>query len=69
MSIEGGCWYVGANNFGKNRVKRRWYIQVELWWSCRVTQIKLPVSGGSCSGLHIGPLHICWGGWRALNWN
>ncbi len=69
MSIEGGRWYVGASNFDKNRVKRRWYVHVTLrrgdtWFS----YIKMPVSGGHCTGLHIGPVHICWGGWRAINW-
>lgn len=61
---------VSLDNWDTPKVRRRWYFEVTLWrgdtW---FSYIKLPVSGGSCTGLHIGPVHICWGGWRAINWN
>lgn len=60
---------VSLDNFDATKVRRRWYFEVTLWrgytW---FSYSKLPVSGGSCAGLHIGYLHICWGGWRAINW-
>lgn len=61
---------VSLDNWDTPKVRRRWYFEVTLWrggtW---FSYIKLPVAGGHCTGLHIGPLHICWGGWCALNWN
>ena len=60
---------ISLDNWDTPKVRRRWYFEVTLWRGDKwFWYIKLPVSGGHCSGLHIGPLHICWGGWRAINW-
>lgn len=60
---------LSLDNWDTPSVKYRMYLEVSFWRSSRFNYIKLPVSGGSTTGLHIGPLHICWGGWRALNWD
>lgn len=54
---------VSLDNWDTPKVLRRWYVEVTFWRSdMGFEYIKRPVSGGSCAGLHIGYLHICWGG-------